>query len=134
MAAGGSKFYFSSGAQTSNSHGVAWLRQGSDLLCILSMENERWYVTAPMQDSIWYHFVTTWSHKQGVRLYKDGVSVDMNSFPSGSPYNPNCCDNVVIGADNSAQGHGEVWIDDIISYEHIVDENYVKDLYLSYFY
>ena len=68
-------------------------------------------------------------------MFRDGVLVDMDTSFAYEIYIPTCCNNVVLGAPNSVQSfYGEVLIDDIISYEYTVDEGYIKDLYLSYFY
>ena len=130
-------YYFSSGGQTGDSHGVAWYRQASSgsLKCTFKVETEAWHLSVIMEQSIWYHFVTTWHYGQGARMYKDGILVHKYSDPSPATYNPTCCNKVVLGAPNSAASYyGQVWIDDIITYEHLVDEGYVKVLYLSYFY
>ena len=128
-------YYFSSGGQTGGSHGVAWYRQGNTLKCIFKVETEAWQLTGPMEASVWYHFVTTWHPAKGARMYRDGVLVDMETVSGSHPYSPAGYNNVVLGAPNNVQNYfGEASIDDIISYEHTVDEEYVQNLYLSYFY
>ena len=68
-------------------------------------------------------------------MYRDGVLIDIDNAPENYPYLPNGYDNVVLGVPNNVlDAFGEVWIDDIVSYEHIVDDEHVKDIYLSYFY
>ena len=130
------QYYFSSGGQTILSYGVAWYRYRGNLLeCMLRLETKKWVVSASMEISMWYHFVTTWHHDEGARMYRDGVLIDIDNAPENYPYLPNGYDNVVLGVPNNVQdAFGEVWIDDIVSYEHIVDDEHVKDLYLSYFY
>ena len=128
-------YYFSSGGQVKFSHGVARYQRGGHLECMLRAETAKWVVSGHMEISIWYHFVTTWHHEDGTRMYRDGVLVDIADAPVDYPNIPSGHDNVLLGVPNDVQSHyGEGWIDDIISYEYTVDDGYVKDLYLSYFY
>ena len=101
----------------------------------MNVETEKWFVEYPMMHSIWYHFVTTWHQAKGARMYKDGILVATENAPVAKTYNPAGYDNVVLGAPNhSPSSFGEVWIDDVISCEHIVDDEYIKYLYLSSYY
>ena len=127
--------YFTSGGGTYMSHGVVWFQRARNLICWFRKFTDMWEVSAAMSVSTWYHFTTTWHEEQGTRMYRDGVLVASDPNARYSPYTYTGLDNVFLGKHIAVYGeYGEAYIDELIVYEHIVDTEFVKYIYLSYFY
>ena len=128
-------YYFSSGGQSTFSHGVVWYRRYGHLTCSFRRITDHWKISAVMYASTWYHFTTTWHHEQGARMYRDGVLVDTNIAAVYHRYVDGGSNDVTIGkANRGGDNYGEAYVDDVIVYEFSIDSELVKYLYLSYFY
>ena len=127
-------YYFSSGGQTYASHGVVWYRRNDKLNCWFRLFNELWKVSAAMDALTWYHFTTTWLHGLGARMYRDGVLVDIQPNAIYIHHHDQGFNDVTLGKANRGDTYGEVFLDDMIVYEHIINTELVKYVYMSYFY
>ena len=68
-------------------------------------------------------------------MYRDGVLVDADLNAVSRPYGYSGLDNVILGKDSGIyRGYGEAYLDELIVYENIVDAEFVKYIYMSYFY
>ena len=86
--------------------------------------------------NIWYHYVGKWNNSTGAKLYRNAVRV-------GSSYtNPNLWfderyQTFEIGRSNNAFSnpsfYGEAHFDELFVIEYEVSEEYIQNLYQSYF-
>ena len=127
--------YFSSGGGSHMSHGVVWFQREGKLHCWFRKFTDMWEVSAVMSVSTWHHFTTTWHHEQGARVYKDGILIDSDLTARYNRYTYGSFDNVMLGRPNNVYArYGEAHIDELIVYEHIINSEFVKYIYMSYFY
>ena len=117
------------------SHGVVWFQREGKLNCWFRKFTNMWKVSAALHFSTWYHFTTTWHQEQGARVYRDGVLVDAHLNAVYHQYTYSGLDNVFLGKHIAMNGgYGEAYLDELIVYENIVDTEFVKYVYMSYFY
>ena len=110
-------------------------QQAGKFICWFRKFTDMWEVSAAMSVSTWYHFTTTWHKEQGARMYRDGILLHVDPDARYSTYTYSGFDNVLFGRHVNTYTHfGEAYIDDLLVYEHIVTTEFVKYIYMSYFY
>ena len=99
----GKKFFISSGAQTTMSHGIAvYKHDGKVGSTFKTSSGQRWDAegTFVLNPTTWYHMAVTWSLTSGLTMYVNGVKV-VEATVSTSTDSGTSLRNLVLGRSNN---------------------------------
>ena len=130
----GTRFYFSSGGQTSGSHGVAIYTQRYIVKADFRTNGRGWVLRiAGVTVDVWFHIIITWDIIHA-RFYKDGCLADTASVAVWRSNENSKYNDIYIGRANSVKRYfAGGFLDDMYIIDTSVDDQDALDFYFGSF-
>ena len=133
----GTLYFISSGGQTMYSHGYAIFKKHYTIGADFSTTSRRWtnWNLVDVVLSRWYHFTTSWNHKDGTVFYINGCKTADQAIYSSRTLHGTAYNNVTMGIPNNGDPilyHGDVFIDELMIYNIKMSSAEIASVYNEY--
>ena len=130
----GAYYYIAGGGHTRYSHGIAIFHQNGLFAVWFRLPNGTiWTSSVSLDDSLWNHVTVTWKLTHGLRVYLNGIRVEVNETPTF--YAPRTQGNYGFDLGRSNKGktaYGECVLDELYFWEKRLEDDAIRNHYGRY--